>query len=150
MIEVFMKMAMQEAQEAARQREVPVGAVIVSSKGEILGRGRNNLMGSCDPTAHAEIVALRAACEAVGQHRLDGASLYVTLEPCAMCGHALGLARLKKLYFGAFDPKGGGILHGARVLESSLHKVDVMGGILETECRQILQGFFQRLRQEKL
>jgi tRNA(Arg) A34 adenosine deaminase TadA len=145
----FMREALREAEAAGARGEVPVGAVVVSVEGMIIGRGGNTLMAGYDPTAHGEINALRDACQRQSRHRLDGASLYVTLEPCAMCGHAMGLARIGSLYFGAFDPKGGGILQGGRVLDHSIHKVSAQGGILAEPCGQLLKDFFQQRRAKR-
>ncbi|MEN8935122.1 MAG: nucleoside deaminase, partial [Planktotalea arctica] len=112
----FMKDALEQARLAGEAGEVPVGAVVVRG-GEIIGRGRNATRSGCDPSAHAEIVAIRAACAALGQDRLSGCDLYVTLEPCAMCAGAIAHARIARLYFGAADPKSGGVTVGARVFE---------------------------------
>ena len=109
-----MRRALDLAREAAADSEVPVGAVVTKG-GEIIAEARNAMRGSLDPTAHAEIVAIRAAALKLGQSRLDGCTIWVTLEPCAMCAGAMALARLEALRFGAEDPKGGGVVHGARV-----------------------------------
>ena len=110
-----MRAALAEAEAAAAAGEVPVGAVVAAG-GEIIARGHNRSETDSDPSAHAEIVALRAAARAEGNYRLTGATLYVTLEPCAMCAQAISLARIRRLYFGAYDPKGGGIEHGAPLI----------------------------------
>lgn len=130
--------------------EVPVGAVVVeAASGRILGAAANRTETDADPTAHAEILALRAACAAVGSPRLPGCDLYVTLEPCAMCAAAIAFARIRRLYYGAFDPKGGGVDHGPRLyaLPTLHHRPEVYGGLREAECGQLLKDFFNRLRE---
>lgn len=121
----YMEEAYALAQEAFQRDEVPIGAVIVTPNGEICGRGHNRILLDKDPTAHAEICALRAATHKLAIHRLDGHLLITTLEPCAMCAQAAALARIKLLVFGASDPKGGGVLHGPQVLHHTHHKVAV-------------------------
>ncbi len=127
--------------------EVPVGAVI-SRDGAILGEGCNRPRGLHDPTAHAEILAIRAAAEALGNERLENCDLWVTLEPCAMCAGAIAQARIARLYYGAADPKGGAVEHGARVLDQPqcLHRPEVYGGIGESEAAALLRGFFAAKR----
>lgn len=122
---------------------MPVGAVI-TREGRIIAEARNAMRGSFDPTAHAEIVAIRAAAQALGQPRLDGCTLWVTLEPCAMCAAAASVARLEGVRFGAEDPKGGGILHGARIFSHPTchHRPDVLGGIGGEESAALLKRFF--------
>ena len=142
-----MRRALDLAAEAALEGEVPVGAVV--TKGErIIAESRNAMRGSLDPTAHAEMVAIRAAAEALGEPRLDGCTLWVTLEPCAMCAAAASLARIEAVRFGAEDPKGGGVIHGARVFAQPTchHRPDVLGGIGETESAQLLKRFFEERR----
>lgn len=142
-----MRRALDLAAEAAKSGEVPVGAVITRGS-EIIAEARNAMRGSLDPTAHAEIVAIRAASEALGKPRLDGCALWVTLEPCAMCAAAASLARLESVRFGAEDPKGGGVVHGARIFSQSTchHKPEVLGGIGEEESASLLKRFFTERR----
>ena len=142
-----MRRALELAAEAAAEGEVPVGAV-VTRKGDILAEARNAMRGSLDPTAHAEIVAIRAAAERLGQSRLDGCTLWVTLEPCAMCAAAIALARVSELRFGAEDPKGGAVVHGPRIFAQPTchHRPDVLGGIGESESAELLRTFFAERR----
>ena len=142
-----MRLALDEARAAAQAGEVPVGAV-VSRDGEVLATGRNRMRADRDPTAHAEIVAMRAAARALGDWRLDGCDLWVTLEPCAMCAGAIALARVSRLYFGAPDPKGGAVLHGPRMYTQATchHAPDVYPGIGEGEAGELLKGFFRERR----
>lgn len=138
-----MRRALDLAAEAARAGEVPVGAVV--SRGEtIVAEGRNMMRQGIDPTAHAEMVAIRAAAAALGSPRLDGCTLWVSLEPCAMCAGAIALARLDALRFAAEDPKGGGVVHGARVFaqDTCHHRPDVLGGLGEAEAAAQLRDFF--------
>lgn len=146
----FMNEALQEAKKAFAQGEVPVGAVIVKNK-EIIARASNQIIELKDPTAHAEIIAIREAARSLGYERLIGCDLYVTLEPCAMCAGAISLARVRRVVFGALDPKGGGILHGARFFsqETGHHRPDVESGVLMQDCGGLLKTFFQDLRQKK-
>ena len=139
-----MNQALAEARAAADRGEVPVGAVIVSPDGAVVATAGNRTRELNDPTAHAEIVALRAACAAAGSERLVGYDLYVTLEPCAMCAAALAAARIGRIYYGASDPKSGGVDHGARVFShpQAHHKPEVYDGIAAQECEQILRDFF--------
>jgi len=142
-----MQAALGEARAAGARGEVPVGAVVVKD-GQIIGRGGNQTRAAHDPTAHAEIVAMRAAAAALGTERLTGCDLYVTLEPCAMCAGAIAHARIARLYFGASDPKSGGVLSGARVFEhpQSHHSPDVYDGIDEAACADLLRAFFETRR----
>jgi len=143
-----MRLALAEAAIAADAGEVPVGAVVVSASGEVLARAHNRRETDQDPLAHAEVLAIRAAAERLGSWRLDGATLFVTLEPCAMCAGALVLARVKRLVFGAADPKAGfcGSL-GDLVRDPRLnHRLEVEAGLLAEECGEQLRAFFQRLR----
>ena len=142
-----MRRALDLAREAAEDGEVPVGAVITKGA-EILAEARNAMRGSIDPTAHAEMVAMRAAAERLGQPRLDGCTIWVTLEPCAMCAGAMALARVEALRFGAEDSKGGGVVHGARVFSQPTchHRPDVLGGIGEAEAADLLRAFFEERR----
>jgi tRNA(Arg) A34 adenosine deaminase TadA len=144
----FMALALDEARAAARRGEVPVGAVIVAAGGEVLARAGNRTLELKDPTAHAELLCIRAACARLASERLPGCDLYVTLEPCAMCAAAVSFARLRRIYFGASDPKGGGVEHGARVFGQPTchHAPEVYGGINESEARALLQDFFRERR----
>lgn len=140
----YMDLALTEARAAEAQGEVPVGAVVVSPAGEVIGRGGNRTRRDNDPTAHAEIVALRMACAALGQERLTGCDLYVTLEPCPMCAGAISNARIARLYYGAQDPKSGGTLHGAKVFTHPQchHAPEVYDGIGAGEAEALLKAFF--------
>lgn len=139
-----MEMALEEARAAAARGEVPVGAVIIGQEGEVLAAAGNRTLEEKDPTAHAEILAIRAAARALGSERLIGCDLYVTLEPCAMCAGAISFARIRRLYYGAEDPKGGGVDHGARFFSQATchHRPDVYGGIGEREAAELLKAFF--------
>lgn len=138
-----MRSALALAREAGAAGEVPVGAVVVQN-GTIVARSRNAMVGGCDPTAHAEMTALRDAGAALGTSRLDDCDLWVTLEPCAMCAAAIGLARIRRLYFAASDPKGGAVLHGPRLYGQATchHAPDVYAGIGEDEAGALLRTFF--------
>jgi tRNA(Arg) A34 adenosine deaminase TadA len=142
-----MRRALDLAGEAAAAGEVPVGAVVTCGE-DVVAEARNAMRGSSDPTAHAEMVAIRAAAERLGTSRLDECTLWVTLEPCAMCAAAVALARFKALRFGAEDPKGGGVVHGARVFSQPTchHRPDVLGGIGEEQSAALLRGFFAERR----
>ena len=142
-----MRRALELAAEAAADGEVPVGAVVTVGE-RIIAEARNVMRGSLDPTAHAEIAAIRAAAAKLGTPRLDECTLWVTLEPCAMCAAALSVARVKALRFAADDPKGGGVIHGARIFAHSTchHKPDVLGGIGEAEAGEMLREFFAERR----
>lgn len=144
-----MRMALCEAQAAAEAGEAPVGAIVADpATGEVVATGRNANIALHDPTAHAEIAALRAAALARGNHRLTGLHLYVTLEPCPMCAGAISHARLGRVVFGASDPKGGGVLHGARVFDHpQCHwRPEVESGLLAEESAGLLQSFFRARR----
>jgi len=143
-----MDIALDEARAAAARGEVPVGAVVVSADGRVLGRGGNRTRALNDPTAHAEIVALRAACADAQSERLPGASLYVTLEPCPMCAAAIANARIARLYYGAADPKSGGVAQGPRVFDHPQchHAPEVYDGIAEAEASALLTDFFRAKR----
>lgn len=145
--EEFIRLALAEAEAARLQGEVPVGAVVVFN-GAVIGRGRNAVIGSNDPTAHAEIVALRDAARAVNNYRLTGATLYSTIEPCAMCAGAIVHARIERLVFGASDPKAGAVETFFRICSTDFlnHRVIVEGGILEAESRAMIQSFFREKR----
>ena len=142
-----MARALALAREAERAGEVPVGAV-VTRDGAVLGEGHNAPRALADPTAHAEILALRRAAEALGNERLDGCELWVTLEPCAMCAGAIVHARIARVYYGAADPKGGAVEHGARVFEQPqcLHRPEVYAGIGEEPAAALLRAFFAARR----
>ena len=142
-----MAMALQVAERAAARGEVPVGAVIVQD-GKLLVRAGNRVEADKDPTAHAEMLAIRAAAEMLDTPRLLDCDLYVTLEPCAMCAAAISFARIRRLYFGAYDPKGGGVENGTRFFGQPTchHAPEVFGGIAETECSALLKDFFRDLR----
>ncbi len=143
----FMQAALEEAHAAGARGEVPVGAVIVSGD-RIVGRGGNRTILDCDPSAHAEIVALREAAKSVGNHRLLGATLYVTIEPCAMCAGAIVQARIARLVYGAEDPKGGAVRSCFSILDHPQinHRVEISRGILAEESAALLQNFFAARR----
>lgn len=147
MDEDFMREALKLARIAANADEVPVGAVVVAG-GQIVGRGRNAPVTSGDPTAHAEIVAIREAARAVGNYRLTGADLYCTLEPCPMCAGALVAARVRRVIFGTRDLRYGGIRSKFRIADSELlnHRVEVVEGVLGVECAELLRMFFEERR----
>lgn len=150
MIDEFphMHRALDEARLAAGRGEVPIGAVIVAPGGEVIAAAGNDVIGPKDPTGHAELIAIRKAAAAMGSERLEGCDLYVTLEPCAMCAQAIAFARIRRLYFGAEDPKGGGVTVGARIFSqpTTHHRPEVYGGILEKEAAQLLRDFFRERR----
>jgi tRNA(adenine34) deaminase len=143
-----MEIALDEARAAATRGEVPVGAVVLSADGAVLARAGNAMEALRDPSAHAELLALRAASAAKGDARLTDCDLVVTLEPCPMCAHAISLFRIRRLIFGAYDPKGGGVEHGARVFDaaSCRHRPEIIGGVRETEAAALLRAFFAALR----
>jgi tRNA(adenine34) deaminase len=143
----FMKLAIAEARAAAVAEEVPIGAVLVSD-GKILGYGGNRTIRDCDPTAHAEIIALREAAKREGNYRLSNTTLYVTLEPCAMCAGAIIQARVMRVVYGADDPKGGAVRTCFEVLTHPKlnHRVEITAGILGPECAALLQKFFTARR----
>jgi len=145
--ERWMRAALREAEAALSEGEVPVGAVVVRD-GRIIGRGHNRVEGLNDPTAHAEILAIGAACDYVGSWRLDGCTIYVTLEPCPMCAGALVLSRIDRLVFGAHDPKKGACGSLMDIVRDGRlnHTLSVSWGVLEGECGSILSGFFEGLR----
>ncbi|MGZ8370174.1 MAG: tRNA adenosine(34) deaminase TadA [Caulobacteraceae bacterium] len=150
--EALMRIALDLAQAAAEAGETPVGAVVADPvTGEVLGRGANAPISRHDPTAHAEVLALRAAAERLGNYRLTGLTLVVTLEPCAMCAGAISHARIGRLVFGAGDPKGGGVLHGAKVFDQpTCHwKPEVESGLMAEESAELLRAFFRERRQPK-
>lgn len=142
-----MRRALDLAAQAAAAGEIPVGAVVTLDE-RTVAEARNAMRGSCDPTAHAEMEAIRAAAVRLGTSRLDDCILWVTLEPCAMCAAAISLARIKALRFAAEDPKGGGVVHGARIFAQPTchHRPDVLGGMGESEAAAQLRGFFAERR----
>jgi tRNA(Arg) A34 adenosine deaminase TadA len=144
-----MTQALAEAAAAAARGEVPIGAVLVNSAtGAVLAKSGNRVEADADPTAHAELLVIRAGAKALGTPRLETCDLYVTLEPCAMCAQAIAFARVRRLYFGAYDPKGGGVEHGARAFDapSCHHRPEVVGGVRESEAAALLREFFAARR----
>lgn len=144
-----MQIALEEARAAEVRGEVPIGAVVVDgSNGSVVARAGNETRAQNDPTAHAEILAIRRAAEALGAERLSGCDLYVTLEPCTMCAAAISFARLRRLYYGADDPKGGGVAHGARFFAQPTchHRPEVYDGIHEAAAAALLRDFFAAKR----
>jgi len=144
----YMELALEQARVAGRQGEVPVGAVLINERGQVLARACNMPVKQCDPTAHAEILVLRQGAKRVGSYRLTGTTLYVTIEPCPMCAGAMVLARIKRLVYGAQDFRTGacGTLYNI-VQDSRLnHRLEVSRGILAEECRSLIQAFFQKRR----
>lgn len=143
-----MALALAEARAAAARGEVPVGAVLVAG-GEVVARAGNRVEELNDPTAHAEILCLRAAAARFGSPRLGGLDLYVTLEPCPMCAQAIAFARLRRVYYGAYDPKGGGVDHGPRIFTQPTchHRPDIYGGFAERDCAALLRNFFRDRRE---
>jgi tRNA(Arg) A34 adenosine deaminase TadA len=142
-----MAMALAEARAAAAAGEVPIGAVIVRN-GEVIARAHNRTMADDDPTAHAEVLAIRAATKAIGSQRLSGTDIYVTLEPCAMCAAAISFARIRRLYFGASDSKGGAVESGPRFFAQPTchHAPEIYGGMTASESADLLQAFFRERR----
>lgn len=147
MHDTYMREALALALQAEASGEAPVGAVVVAG-GEIAGRGRNSSISECDPTAHAEVLALRDAARKLGNYRLEGATLYVTLEPCVMCAGALVTARIRTLVFGARDLRFGGVRSKFRLADSDLlnHRVEVIEGVMAVECVEVLKKFFEQRR----
>jgi tRNA(adenine34) deaminase len=145
--EHHMRAALEEARKGLDAGEVPVGAVVVAD-GRIIGRGFNQPIGGHDPTAHAEVVAIRAAAREIGNYRLVGSTLYVTIEPCLMCVGAMVHARVETLVFGAPEPKAGAVVSSCRAheLPSLNHRIEILGGVLENDCRAIIQEFFRGRR----
>ena len=143
----FMQMALEEARAGAARGEVPVGCVVVRD-GEVVARAGNRTVADKDPTGHAELIAIRAAAGALGTERLSDCDLYVTLEPCAMCAGAVAFARVRRLYFGASDPKGGAVENGVRFFASPSchHRPEIYGGIGEGESASLLKEFFRARR----
>ena len=147
MHDTYMREALALALQAEAAGEAPVGAVVVAG-GEIAGRGRNSSISECDPTAHAEVLALRDAARKLGNYRLEGATLYVTLEPCVMCAGALVTARIQTVVFGARDLRFGGVRSKFRLADSDLlnHRVEVIEGVMAVECVEVLKKFFEQRR----
>src|SRR5580693_3279841 len=143
-----MNRALGEAEAAASRGEVPVGAVLLAPDGAVVAASGNRVEAERDPTAHAEMLVLRAGAAALGQKQLDGCDLYVTLEPCPMCAAAIALARVRRVYFGAYDPKSGGVEHGARIFDQPTchHRPEVYGGIDERRAGALLRAFFKERR----
>jgi tRNA(Arg) A34 adenosine deaminase TadA len=143
-----MEIALAEASAAALRGEVPVGAVVLGRDGRVLARAGNRTEEFRDATAHAEILAMREAARLAGSPRLPDCDVVVTLEPCPMCAAAIGLFRIRRLVFGAYDPKGGGVEHGPRIFEQSgaMHRPEVVGGVREIESAELLRGFFRARR----
>ncbi len=140
-----MQVAVNEAIKAGERDSVPVGAVIVFEN-KIIASAGNEVLKNHDATAHAEILAIRGACNVLQTTVLNECDMYVTLEPCAMCAQAISLARIRRLYFGAYDEKYGGVMHGAHVFRYALHKPEIIGGVSETQCADILKDFFEQKR----
>jgi tRNA(adenine34) deaminase len=143
-----MDLALAEAMRARDLGEVPIGAVVTSANGDVLASAGNRTLAQRDPTAHAELLAIRAACAKLGSERLTDCDLYVTLEPCAMCAAAISFARIRRLYFGAADPKGGAVEHGPRFFAQATchHAPEVVGGLAETKAAALLKDFFAKRR----
>ncbi len=144
----YMDQALEQARAAAGRDEVPVGAVIVAPNGSVVASAGNRTRELCDPTAHAEVLAIRMACAELGSERLSGHDLYVTLEPCPMCASAISQARIARVYYGASDPKSGGVAQGPRVFEhpQSHHVPEVYDGICDQDAEALLKAFFAQRR----
>ena len=144
-----MALALAEAKAAAARGEVPVGAVLIDGEGRVLAAAGNRVEADRDPTAHAEMLVLRAGAAQLGAKHLSDCDLYVTLEPCTMCAAAIGFARLRRLYFGAYDPKGGAVEHGPRLFDqpTTHHRPEIYGGIDERRAAELLRAFFRQRRQ---
>lgn len=144
----YMQIALEEARAAAVAGEVPVGAVLVGDDGEIVARGNNRTIRDCDPTAHAEVVVLRGAARAIGNYRLAGTTLYVTIEPCSMCAGAIIQARVTRVVYGCDDAKGGAVRSCFEVLSHPRlnHQVQITSGVLANECAAVIQSFFAERR----
>jgi tRNA(Arg) A34 adenosine deaminase TadA len=147
--EDYMKLALAQAEQAAQKGEVPIGAVLVDpASGDIVAKGHNLTIMRNDPTAHAEIIAIRKGCEGLKSQRLVGLDLYVTLEPCTMCAAAISFARLRRVVFGAMDEKGGGVEHGAKFYDQKTchHRPEIISGMMQEPCSAILKEFFRARR----
>jgi len=140
-----MRLAIQEAEKAKNRGSVPVGAVVVRNN-RIISSAGNEVIKNSDPTAHAEILAIRRACASLMSPIINECDIYVTLEPCAMCAQAISFARIRRLYFGAYDVKYGAVIHGSRIFDKALHKPEVVGGVLESQNIDIICKFFQHKR----
>ena len=147
----YMRLAIKEAKSAARRGEVPVGAVLVNAAGDVVARTGNAPISICDPTGHAEILALREGAHKTENYRLGGMSLYVTLEPCTMCAGAISNARISRVVYGAADVKGGAVENGVKFFDQPTchHRPDVTGGVFADECSDILKTFFRERRRKK-
>ena len=145
-----MQLALAEAEAAAARGEVPVGAVLIDGRGCVLTAAGNRVEAERDPTANAEMLAMRAGIARLGAKYLEGCDLYVTLEPCAMCAAAIAFVRLRRLYFGAYDPKGGAVEHGPRLFQqpTTHHRPEIYGGIEEARAAELLRAFFRARRNE--
>ena len=143
-VSYYIRLAMEEAVKTTE--EVPVGAIVVAN-GKVISRAHNKSIVSHDPTAHAEVIALRSACMSLSTHILDECDMYVTLEPCAMCAQAISFARIRRLYFGAYNQKLGSVENGPRIFQYCHHVPEVYGGFLEQENSEILKGFFEKIRE---
>ena len=146
--ERYMREALSEGKNALLAGEVPVGSVVVSADGQIVGRGFNQPIGANDPTAHAEILALRDAARFLGNYRLNGTPLYVTVEPCPMCAGALIHSRVDRLVYGTPEPKAGAVFSAMQMLDHSAlnHRIEIVSGVLENKCREMIQDFFGEKR----
>jgi tRNA(adenine34) deaminase len=146
--ERYMREALSEGKNALLAGEVPVGSVVVSADGQIVGRGFNQPIGANDPTAHAEILALRDAARFLGNYRLNGTTLYVTVEPCPMCAGALIHSRVDRLVYGTPEPKAGAVFSAMQMLDHSAlnHRIEIVSGVLENKCREMIQDFFGEKR----
>lgn len=146
----FMRLALAQAELAFAAGEVPVGAVVVHA-GEVIAEGFNEPIGRLDPSAHAEMVAIRAAAQALGNYRLSGATLYVTVEPCTMCAGLLVHSRIERLVYGATEPKSGAVRSNLQLFDAGPynHRLDVSGGVLETECAELMSRFFAERRERR-
>lgn len=147
-IDFYMKLAIEEAKKAYIRNSVPVGSVIVY-EGKVISKAGNEVMKNNDVTAHAEIIAIKAACSQLHSRLLPHCDIYVTLEPCAMCAQAISLSRMRRLYFGAYDIKYGAIINGCKVFNYATHKPEIIGGILEEKCSEIMKTFFKEKRSGK-
>lgn len=147
MSSLFMQRALDEARSAGERQEVPIGAVIVKD-GDVIAAAGNQVLADCDPSAHAEMLVVRAAGRVLGSERLIGCDLYATLEPCPMCAQVISFARIRRLYFGAYDPKGGGVEHGPRIFHQPTchHRPEVYGGVNEQAAAALLKDFFASRR----
>lgn len=148
MNETFLRRAIERAREAESRGEVPIGALIVSAEGDVLAEASNETIERCDPTAHAEILAIRAAGQKIGNYRLTGTTVYSTIEPCAMCAGALVNARVARLVYGAPDERFGAVRSKFEICDSEIlnHRIEIVTGVLEEECRKLMQDFFRERR----